>query len=167
MNVWAGVGAGLYEMDRTTGAATLLVAGGPGPGGTGWYWDMVTLADGTLLVSGWGGSGNAIFRYSGSGLTPIATLSTAAIGLCRGPENTILGAGFDASGGCVWRIDPLSGEVDLFASGFGETVGVAYDATHERIYVVDQQSPRQVWVLLQSPTAARNTTWGGLKVKYR
>jgi len=165
----AGAGEGIYLIDRGSGAFSKVLLGGPGPGGTGTYSGMATTGDNTLYVSGLLGPASGIFRVTGGASTQVISTSIGMIGLCRGPGDTLFGAGYTGSSGTtngqVWRLDVSGGIASLFASGFGATAGVRYDPTLDRFYVVDQ--PGSVWTITRDGTPTLTTSWGSVKTKYR
>jgi hypothetical protein len=141
-NVWSGSGQGLYSIDTTTGAYSILVAGGPGIGGAGHYFDMVFAASGALYVSGYDGIADGIFRLDGSSLTRVAVLPRAGLGLTIDSAGLLYTSVNDAGGfDEVWRVDVGSGEVDLVASGLGSPVGISYDSANGRLFVRDSDTP--------------------------
>jgi hypothetical protein len=160
--IWAGSGEGIYAIDPVSGASTTLVTGGPGAGGTGytgWYDGLATRGD-SVFASGYNGSLYGVFLLRDSAFVPYAATTTELGGIYNGPDG-IYGAGPD---GTVWRV--VSGSGTEFASGFGHSVGVAYDPGRSRFYVLDQY-PQQIWVISRAPTPVQATSWGRLKADYR
>jgi len=164
-----GLGEGIYLIDRGTGGFSPVRMGGPGLGGNGAYADMATTSDGTLFVSGSGSFGYGLFRVVDSTSTQVIQLSVGLFGLCRGPSDTLFGAGYTGSSGTtngeIWRLDVSAGTSSLFASGFGATVGVAYDPTRNRFYVVDFTG--STWRIDRDSTPTLRTSWGAVKSMYR
>jgi len=164
-----GTGKGIYMVDRQTGSSTPVLIGGPGPGGVGTYSDMATTSDNTLYVSGALAPGIGIFRILGGVSAQVIPLPIEMIGLCRGPSDTLFGATYQGSGpttdGQAWRLNVDAGAGTVFASGFGVSDGIAYAPTLDRFYVIDLGG--QVWKITHDSTPAMNTTWGGVKSKYR
>jgi glucose/arabinose dehydrogenase len=58
--------------------------------------------------------------------------------LSKGPGDSIFTGGKD---GAVHRID-AEGHVSVFASGFGEVRGIAYDPSGRRLFLVDHAPAR-------------------------
>jgi hypothetical protein len=158
----AGGGAGgIYSVDRTSGATSVLFAGGPGPGGSGYY-SAITTSGETVVVSG-DGAAFGVYDFQGSSLTLVASTPQNMVGICAGPD-AIYAASSNIVEGQVWKITP--GSATLFAHGFGNTVSVAYDPPRNRIYVQDT-SPPKLWVISRNPTATRTVTIGQIKALYR
>lgn len=138
-NVWAGPGQGLYSIDRTTGAFTQLVSGPPG--GSGIYRDMVWGPDGQLYTA----DGDGILRLDGSSFTPVAVVS-GATGLTVDANGWLYTTTANAAGE-VWRIDSGTGMTERIASGFSLPSGIAFDDLTSRLFVRDQESPRNITAL--------------------
>lgn len=167
-NIWAGTGAGLYEVNRSTGATTPLVEGTPGPGGAGNYWDMAIGADGALYVLGSDGAVDGLYCLTSGGLTRVAVLPHAGIGLTLGPAGRFYTATtYGENFGEVWVIDPISGVVQLLASDLADPSGIAYDPNLRRLYVSEQGGSRTVYAIALDATPARPVSWGALKSRYR
>jgi len=167
-SIWAGAGQGLYRVDRESGTPTLLVAGGPGPGGSGWYWDMAFGLDQSLYVLGYDGSGYGLLRFENGHFTRIATLPHAGIGLTRDPDGLFYTATSFNNLGEVWTIDASSGTASLLASELAWPAAVAFDPSSGRLYVSEQLGERNVYAITRSgPTAAHTLSWGALKARYR
>lgn len=171
-SLWAGTQQGLYVIDRTSGTPTLLVSGGPGPGGTGLYFGMTAGADGKLYVLG----GLELYRLDGSQLAQVATIPHAGRNLTLGPGGVFYvaaeyqnGAGYPA--GEVWIVDPVTGETSLLASS-GSYLGlnhptfgsVGYDSATGTLYVTESY---KLWAITKNGTPAVARTWGSIKAGYR
>ena len=149
-NVWAGGGEGLYAIDISTGAATPLIAGGPGPGGAGFYWNMAVRGD-TLFVSASDGTKRVIYRLDGSALDLFATPGST---ICGGPDGVYgetwqeCATGGSCYFGDLWKA--TAGTVSHFASGFGVIGGMTYDEKRDRFYVVEGS---RVWVIRRQTSA--------------
>src|SRR5439155_18241618 len=75
--VWAGAGQGVYQIDRTTGQATIVKAGGPAANGDGVYFDLAFGLDGKLYTLGddtGAGANTGLFRLDGSTFTRVASV---------------------------------------------------------------------------------------------
>jgi hypothetical protein len=163
---------GLYTVDPTTGSPTLLVNGGPGPGGIGFYEHMMTALDGKLYAVGntdgapssWG-----LFRLDGSQFTKVASLPDGGGGLAQDNQGlfyTVLSVErFDGSTAHeVWMVDATSGSATLLADGPHGASSVAYDRVRNRLYVADFSA--NVYYITKGPVPVRRDSWGALKVYY-
>jgi DNA-binding beta-propeller fold protein YncE len=166
--IWAGAGQGLYRIDRGTGTPTLLVNGGPGPAGAGWYWDMGFGLDGNLYALGYDGSAYGLLRLDGGHFTRVATLPHAGIGLTRDASGIFYTATSYNDLGEVWIIDPMSGSASLLASELSWPAAVAFDPSTDRLYVSEQLGQRTVYAITRSgATPTQAVSWGGVKARYR
>jgi len=172
-NLAAGPGQGLYTIDVNDGHASTIVAGGPGPGGAGWYFGMAGGSDGKLYVLGYDGASNGLFRLDASAFTLVASWPHGGVSLSQGPDGTFLtSVQFDSPGGIVlgeiWSIDPLLGSSTLLARsdpvGQPGMDGVAYDAASKTIYALEGY---RIWTIRKDPSPAAKDTWGGVKARYR
>jgi hypothetical protein len=177
--IMAGEGQGLYQIDRTTGQPSLIVAGGPGPAGDGIYFGMTSGSDGKLYVLGnldGTTTGNRLFRLDGSQLVAVASPPHAGVRLALGPSGKFYvttafdyGSGFPV--GEVWVVDPVSGETSLLVTSGSypglphPTFGaVGYDAGSGTLYIAES---RQIWAIKKDPTPAMPESWGAVKARYR
>jgi len=177
--VVSGANVGLYQIDRSTGQPSVVVAGGPGPGGIGFYEDMDFGLDGKLYtlgnldgtISGW-----RLFRLDGSQFTPVATPPHGGFDLARGPSGVLyMTTSFDYGSGYpvgeLWIIDTASGAASLLAStdtfhfGFTQFTAVGYDPGTDRVYVAESQG--QIWEITKAAVLTRAESWGALKARYR
>jgi len=178
-NVWLGTGQGIYRIDRTTGEPTVVVAGGPGPGGSGIYYGMTPGTDGRLYVNAnLDGTlaGSRIFRLDGSTLTPMAAPPNGGRAYAPGPPGWLLvisgvpGSLYTASE--LWLYDPVAGtskqvaRTDIYFHEYDVSFrGVAYDPSQQTAYVTENH---RLWALhldLSTPALARS--WGAVKAQYR
>ena len=172
-------GAGIYRIDRATGQAMVIVAGGPGPGGSGLFGGMAVGSDGNLYVNAsLDGTlaGRRLFRLDGSTLTPLATPANGAEVIALGPAGRFLaisgvpGSLYQASD--LWLFDPVSGvsnwvaRTDIYFHEWDVMFrGTAYDANREIVYVTENH---RIWALhLDLSTPARTESWGAVKALYR
>lgn len=178
-SVWVGTGQGLYQVNRSTGQPTVVVAGGPGPGGSGIYAAMTKGSDGKLYVLGsldGSAAGNRLFRLDGTLLVPVAAPPHGGSRLAPGPSGKFFVAtAFDYGSGYptgeVWIVDSGSGESSLLATS-GSYPGllhptfsaVGYDAATGTVYVSEYWN---VWAIKKDPTPAIAETWGAVKARYR
>jgi hypothetical protein len=172
-NVAVGPGQGLYSIDTSDGHTTMLVAGGPGPGGAGYYFGMAGGADGKLYALGYDGTTLGVFRLGDTGFVLVATLPNGGICLTQGPDGTLLSSvQFNTPSGIIlgeiWSIDPTQGTSTLLATsdptgqpGFD---GVAYEATTKTIYAVEGN---KIWRIRKDSTPSSKDTWGEIKARYR
>ena len=169
-NVWVGAGQGLYAIDRATGAPSLVVSGGPGPGGTGFYEGMMVGQDGKLYSNGHSAGSDGIFRLDGSQFTRIATWPHGSLRLAQDNQGIFYTA-FSVEtpvGGTaheVWMNDPSSGTATLLADGQGSANAVAYDRARNLLYV--ESGGGTIYIIAKSPTPTRRETWGAVKAKFR
>jgi hypothetical protein len=164
-----GIGKGIYQIDRLTGAFTPFHSGGPGIGGIGIYSDMATTSDGTLYACCSFAPGIGLFRIDGSTSTQLLSFASGMSALCRGPSDTLFSATYTGTGpgtnGQVWKLDVATATATPFASGFGATTGVVYDPSHDRFYVIDQTG--KIWAISHDQTPAHSQSWGSVKTAYR
>jgi hypothetical protein len=169
-NTFAGASQGLYSIDRTTGSPTLLVAGGPGPGGSGFYASMLIGMDGKLYTNGSNGLVHGLFRLDSGQFTQIATWPHGCFGLAQDnqgifytsvPITPLFGTTVTHE---VWMYDPNVGTPALLADGPGTSVAVAYDRARNLLYV---QNDGDVYILGKSATPTRRETWSAVKAKFR
>jgi hypothetical protein len=160
--IWAGSGEGIYSIDTNSGAATPVVTGGPGLGGSGFYRGITTIGE-TVVVAGSDGVGYGLYELTGGSLALMAATPQSMLGICNGPDGIYAASG-DASGGQVWKI--AAGSATLFARYFGNTNSVAYDPTLDRFYVLDSTRAK-VWVIKRVPTPTRSMSIGKLHLLYR
>ena len=133
---------------------------------------MASTSDGTVYLSAQlGASDNAIFRLDVAQDTCVRVLTVPypQLGLCRGPSDTLYGATYHdvglSSQGEVYKLDVTGHAATIFASGFGQSVGIIYDPSHFRLYVVEQGG--QIWKISDNMTPTKSISWGGLKSLYR
>jgi len=166
-----GVGRGIYQIDTQTGLPMRIVNGGPGPSGTGRYWDLASTSDGTVYVSASLVPDRAIFRIdvAQDTCTRVLTVPETQLSICRGPADTLYGASFHSQGlssqGEVWKLDVTGGTASVFASGFEQSYGIIYDAGRDRFYVVEQTG--LIWSISRNTTPTTRRSWGSVKAQYR
>lgn len=167
--IWAGSGRGLYTIDRVTGTPTVVVKGGPGPGGSGAYRDMAFGLDGRLHVLGDGDNGGetALFRLDGTQFTQLATLPAGGIGLARDSRGIFYVTTSTDTLGEVWIVNATSGSASLLASDLSSPYAIAYDTASDRLYVAEQSRARILYAITGAATPATPVSWGALKVRYR
>jgi hypothetical protein len=177
--LYANISDGLYRVDRSTGAVSPIVAGGPGPSGTGIYGAMTGGWEGKLYALGSidGALSNwHLFRLDGAQFTSVGPLPHGGIQLARGP----LGVFYVATGftnpagypqGELWTVDATSGTSLLLASSddypdmphpiFG---AVGFDSKTNTIYVAEGW---KIWAITKNSTPAQTQSWGAIKARYR
>jgi len=169
----------LYRVDRSTGAVSIMVAGGPGPSGGGFYGGMAGGPDGKLFVLGTTDGALShwnLFRLDGTDLTPVASLPHGGIQLARGSLGTFyVTAGLTNPAGYpkgeLWIVDTALGTSSLLASSEDSPVmshptfgGVGFDPNTSTIYVAEGW---QIWAIKKDSTPAAPTSWGSVKATYR
>ena len=152
---------GLYRIDVTSGQATPIVVGGPGPGGTGSYGGMAEGADGKVYTLASDGAAGQLYRLDGSQLILVATFPRVGGHLSRGPGGTFLtdvvyptttGSNY----GEIHLLDPVLGTSSVVArSGidgahlYPYMTGVTFDPNTQTAYVLE--STDKIWVLKKIP----------------
>lgn len=168
-NVWVGTGQGLYTIDRTTGVPTLVVSGGPGPGGTGSYAGMLVGQDGKLYTCGNSAGSDGIFRLDGGQFTRIASWPHGSLQLAQDNQGIFYTAlSVQRPDGSiaheVWMNDPSSGTATLLADGPGSSSALVYDRLRNRLYV---QNGLDIYIIEKGVTPTRRETWSAVKAKFR
>lgn len=175
-------GHGLYQVDRATGQPSLLVSGGPGPGGTGAYGPTAVGADGKLHAMSYvdPATYGTLFRLDGSQFTAVASipnplaprgLGGSLRGLAPGPSGTLHAATVQETLapqviGVVYILDPALGTATRLASGYN-TFAIAYDASTGRLYVAEGSRLKKIWVITKDSVPTTQESWGRIKARYR
>jgi hypothetical protein len=169
-NIWGGAGQGLYSIDRLSGVPSLLLAGGPGPAGAGFYKSMLIGMDGKLYTCGSSGAEFGLFRLDGSAFVQIAAFPHGCFGLAQDNQGIfytsmpILPMFGTTVTHEVWMYDPNVGTAALLADGPGSSIAVAYDRARNLLYV---QNDSGVYIITKSATPTRRETWSAVKAKFR
>lgn len=161
-SILAGPGQGLYTIDRTTGSPSLVVNGGPGAGGSGFYRAMIAGLDGKLYACGFSsGTGAGVFRLDGNQLTNVATWPDGGVGLAQDNQGVFYTSltVFRLDGSTaheVWMYDPSTASATLLADVTGPSSAVAYDRARNFLYV---QNGSSIYIIAKSPSPTRRETW--------
>jgi len=173
-------GPNLYTIDRATGQASIVVAGGPGPGGGGLYFSLAFGPDGKLYACGSLDvtlAGNRLFRLDGNRFTAIAVPPHGGFDLALDPfgkvyVTTNINSGGGYRTGELWVLDPAAGTSTLLMTGgfyIGAPVphptfqGVGYDAGTGITYVVESG---KIWAISKNQTQVKRGSWGAVKAFY-
>jgi len=167
-----GSAQGLYTVDPTSGTPTVVIDGGPGPGGNGVYQGLLVASDGKLYadgtsdgsLAGWG-----VYRLTGGQFLQVGPLPNGGFTLAQDNQGLFytittvfppVGPGHHE----VWQTDPATGSSILLAEGpnFGDCV--AYDRQRNRLYVADNQGT--VYYIEKGPTPTRRETWSAVKARF-
>jgi hypothetical protein len=166
-------GDALYTIDRVTGEPSLVVDGGPGPGGEGVYTGLAIGIDEILYATGnvdgtptsWG-----VFRLDGAGFTKVGSWPHAGFGLAQDNLGvfysvTSVERSDGTTGHEVWMFDQITQSSTLLADGPRGSSALAYDRSRDLLYVGD--SSGNVYTIAKVPVSTRKESWSALKARYR
>lgn len=176
-------GYGVYQIDRSTGQASLLTAGRP-LGGTGRYGPMATGTDGKLHSLALGvedGTYGTLLRLDGTQFTPLVSIPNplwgrgaggALTGLVAGPSGTFYASTLQETlapqfVGFVYTIDLALGTAEYLVSGYNSFF-IGYDGNTGTLYVAETSRLKKIWAITKDPSSpAQAVSWGRVKALYR
>ncbi len=131
-NIWAGTGSGIYSVDATNGASTLVTTIPDA-----YYGSLTFGPDGQLYTVVGQASGASVMRLSGDILVPYADLPTFGFGLTIAPDGDFF---VSSPGGAnvIYKYEASTQMVSSFASGLNAPSGLGYDGIRDILYVREQ-----------------------------
>lgn len=132
-NIWAGSGAGIYEIDPISGAGSLIVSAG----GWEWYGAMKFGSDGELYVSHFLNGSSYLSKLENGGLVNVLTTPEFFFEFTFDDRGNLFTT-HPRTDGVVYKINLATGQSTLFATNTEYIHGIAFDPLTSRLYLAGQ-----------------------------